>query len=175
MAGIIKVNQIQDFNGNTLLTSDGNGNLTTQDFNKPAFSAWLSGSDQSIAQNTVTTLIADTEFFDTDSAYDTSTGKFTVPNNRQGMYFFNAGFTMSSNYDLVQAFIYINDSARFRGTVVRNDASTMTVSAIINLNVGDEVTARAYQSNASNSFQAGGDTSNPTRYMSYFSGFRIGS
>ena len=29
MAGIIKVNQYQDFNGNTILTSDGSGNLTT--------------------------------------------------------------------------------------------------------------------------------------------------
>ena len=37
MAGIIKVNQYQDFNGNTLFTSDGSGNLTAQKINHPAF------------------------------------------------------------------------------------------------------------------------------------------
>jgi hypothetical protein len=37
MAGIIKVNQYQDFNGNTILTSDGSGNLTTQEILYPVF------------------------------------------------------------------------------------------------------------------------------------------
>ena len=50
MAGIIKVNQYQDFNGNTLLTSDGSGNLTTQKTNYPMFRAFLS-ANQSISNN----------------------------------------------------------------------------------------------------------------------------
>ena len=44
MAGIIKVNQYQDFNGNTILTSDGSGNLTTMKANNPSFFAYVSGS-----------------------------------------------------------------------------------------------------------------------------------
>jgi|APSaa5957512535_1039671.scaffolds.fasta_scaffold196686_1 hypothetical protein len=50
--------------------------LGTDAKNTPAFHAILS-SDQSIAHNTTTTILFDSEVFDTDSAYDTSTGKFT--------------------------------------------------------------------------------------------------
>ena len=175
MAGIIKVNQYQDFNGNTLFTSDGNGNLTTQNFSAPSFSAWRKSSDQSISQNTITTLVADEEFFDTDNAYDTSNGQFICPSGKQGNYFFIANFTMSTNFCQVQSFIYVNDAARFRGNVVRNDASSMSVTCLTNLNAGDVVTARVHQDNATNALQAGGDTSNPVRYMCYFSGMRIGS
>ena len=39
MASIIKANQLQDFGGNSILTSDGAGNLTTQKINYPAFEA----------------------------------------------------------------------------------------------------------------------------------------
>ena len=46
MAGIIKVNQYQDFNGNTLFTSDGSGNLTTQEILYPAFDANLSDNQE---------------------------------------------------------------------------------------------------------------------------------
>ena len=53
MAGIIKVNQYQDFNGNTLFTSDGNGNLTTQKLNYPAFRVTLDG-DITLSDNTHT-------------------------------------------------------------------------------------------------------------------------
>ena len=44
MAGIIKVNQYQDFNGNTLFTSDGNGNLTTMKVNEPYFEVTLASN-----------------------------------------------------------------------------------------------------------------------------------
>ena len=156
--------------GDTLnLGATAGGTLT----NRPAFSAWLKASDQTLSQSVITTMVAEEEFFDTDSAYNTSTGEFTIPTGKQGTYFFNAGFTMSANYALVQAFIYVNGSARFRGNVVRNDASSMTVSTVINLNAGDVVTARVNQNNATNALQAGGDTSNPTRYMCYFSGFKL--
>ena len=47
MASIIKANQLQDFGGNSILTSDGAGNLTTQKINYPAFEAYL--SDQTVS------------------------------------------------------------------------------------------------------------------------------
>ena len=53
MASIIKANQLQDFGGNSILTSDGAGNLTTQKTNYPAFEAYLS-SDQDISDATNT-------------------------------------------------------------------------------------------------------------------------
>ena len=175
MAGIIKVNQYQDFNGNTLFTSDGSGNLTTQNFNTPSFSAWRKSSDQSIAQSTLTTLVADEEFFDTDNAYDTSNGQFICPSGKQGNYLFVANFTMSTNYAQVETFIYINDAARFRGNVVRADAGSLNAVCLAKLNAGDVVTARVIQNSSSNALHAGGNTSDPVRYMNYFSGTRIGS
>ena len=60
MAGIIKVNQYQDFNGNTLFTSDGSGNLTTQEIMYPAFEAHLSSS-QSLTDNTAAKVQFDNE------------------------------------------------------------------------------------------------------------------
>ena len=77
MASIIKANQLQDFGGNSILTSDGAGNLTTQKINYPAFEAYLS-SDQTVSDVTYTKTQIDTEVFDTNNAYDNSTNyRFT--------------------------------------------------------------------------------------------------
>ena len=51
----------------------------------PSFSAYLS-SDQSIAHDTYVKMIFDSEDNDTDSAYDTSNGRFTVPSGKGGRY-----------------------------------------------------------------------------------------
>ncbi len=51
MAGIIKVNQYQDFNGNTLFTSDGSGNLTTMKVNEPYFFATMSANQTGLSDN----------------------------------------------------------------------------------------------------------------------------
>ena len=84
MAGIIKVNQYQDFNGNTLFTSDGNGNLTTQKTNYPMFRAFLS-ANQSISNNSATKVQLDGSDIDTNNAFDTSTNyRFTVPSGFAG-------------------------------------------------------------------------------------------
>jgi len=55
--------------------------------NTPAFMARMS-ADQSISSNTATKVDFDTEFFDTDSAYDHSTNqRFTVPSGKGGKYY----------------------------------------------------------------------------------------
>ena len=80
MASIIKANQLQDFGGNSILTSDGAGTVTVnsaQMKNTPAFEAYLS-SAQSVSDATSTKAQPNTELFDTDSAYDnSSTYRFT--------------------------------------------------------------------------------------------------
>jgi len=81
MAGILKVDKYQDFNGNDIMTSDGSGNITINAAAMkatPAFEAYLGGSGgQSVSDNTVTLVQINTEVYDTDSAYDTSTYRFT--------------------------------------------------------------------------------------------------
>ena len=53
--------------------------------NTPAFAATIS-SNLSIANNTLTTVVFDSEIFDSDGKYNTSTGKFTP--TVAGKYFF---------------------------------------------------------------------------------------
>jgi len=79
MAGILKVDKYQDFNGNDIMTSDGSGNITINNAalkNTPAFRAKAS-SNFTAAHNTNVVIPADTELMDTDSKYDTSTYRFT--------------------------------------------------------------------------------------------------
>ena len=51
--------------------------------------SWFSkrSANQTVAHQVSTVLVCDQERFDTDSAYDTSTGRFTVPSNEGGKYF----------------------------------------------------------------------------------------
>jgi len=80
MAGILKVDKYQDFNGNDIMTSDGAGNITLNNAalkNTPAFEASLS-STQAINNASYTKVQFATEIFDTNSAYDNVTNyRFT--------------------------------------------------------------------------------------------------
>lgn len=105
MAGILKVDKYQDFNGNDIMTSDGSGNITLSSnmttavqavgsTNTPAFSAYLSAS-QTINQDTHTTATFNTEIFDTDSNFDTSTYRFTPTTS--GKYLIGAEMMVSKD------------------------------------------------------------------------------
>tara|TARA_A200000113_G_C8650379_1_gene285627 strand:- start:42 stop:578 length:537 start_codon:yes stop_codon:yes gene_type:complete len=63
--------------------------------NTPAFRAGLS-SAQSISNSTHSVVIFNSEQFDTNSAYDTSNGRFTVPVGEAGKYFFYGHFRFQS-------------------------------------------------------------------------------
>ena len=88
MASIIKANQLQDFGGNSIITSDGAGVVTpnaTGIKNVPAFHAYLS-SAQTVTDNTITKAQIDTEILDTDNCYDNSTNYRFTPTTA-GKYF----------------------------------------------------------------------------------------
>jgi hypothetical protein len=88
MSSIIKVNTFQDANGNALFSSDGSGNVTTSASglqNTPSFSAILS-SNQLIPNTTHTKVQLDTEQWDSNSAFDVSNNRFTVPSGQGGKY-----------------------------------------------------------------------------------------
>ena len=88
MTSIIKVNTIQDVGGNNLLISNGSGSITTNNiggFNTPSFLAYVS-TGQNVANSTQTLVQFNTELYDTNSNYDTSTYKFTP--SVAGKYFF---------------------------------------------------------------------------------------
>ena len=172
MAGIIKVNQYQDFNGNTLFTSDGNGNLTTQETLYPAWSVY-NDSAQSIAHATATTVIFNQERFDTANAFASNT--FTVPSGQGGKYFISAGIRLQDGAFGRYIRLFINGSQS--PTIGDLNYGTTTYGAdcqmngVVSLSVGDAVTIKANQHSGSNkNLEALSDG----WYRSYFMGYRIG-
>jgi hypothetical protein len=121
MAGILKVDKYQDFNGNDIMTSDGAGNITLSTAmntavaagsnNTPAFHAYPTGSRQTIGHATYTKVTMTAESFDTDNAFASS--RFTVPSGKGGKYFiyWSGGVFFGSNngFDLAST-IYKNGS-----------------------------------------------------------------
>ena len=88
MAGILKVDKYQDFNGNDIMTSDGSGNLTLNNAAMkatPAFEAFLT-ADQSYTDNVETKVQFNSEVFDSDGCYDNSTNYRFTPTTA-GKYF----------------------------------------------------------------------------------------
>ena len=96
------------------LKTDGSGNLTwaTIDNNTPACQVYMSTNMTSLGNDTLTKLEFDTEDFDTDSAYDTTNKKFTVPANKGGKYLINACAYVAAGVDMyTQIHIYKNGSS----------------------------------------------------------------
>ena len=115
MTSILKVDTIQDADGNNIINESGNtitigasgdttniiGTLQNDGSavggaNTPAFSAYSSGNI-AITNATETTVVFDSEYYDSASAYDTSTGKFTP--QTAGKYFISYAFTLDSGQD----------------------------------------------------------------------------
>ena len=118
--------------------------------NTPAFSTYI-GSNQTLSDATTTKADFDTEEFDTDSAYDTSNKRFTVPSGEGGKYFFHARgrFNMSANQsqfvimfkknnnDLAKKYIYSGSA----GTKIFNSTTYFSydISAVETLSAGDYI------------------------------------
>ena len=120
--------------------------------NTPAFQAYLS-ADQTLANDTGTTVAFNTEDFDTDSAYDNTTNyRFTVPTGEGGKYFIYSHLVIegSANTTLNYAYSYI----RVNGTGVLggfNDFqanpvhyASYTNVGVITLSAADYVDCSAY-------------------------------
>ena len=171
MASIIKANQLQDFGGNSIITSDGAGNLTTQKINYPGFSTTLTSNQGSVAQNTWTKVNFDSEILDSDSAFNTTDKQFVVPTNRQGKYLIFAMVYRSFSNNATNARVAISKNNSRVITSITTDgqgiANTTTVSAIMDLAVADTIHIEFFHSRSSDETIA---TAN-----SQFYGYRIGS
>ena len=170
MASIIKANQLQDFGGNSIITSDGAGNLTTQKINYPAFSVTANGAQ--IPTTAITLVAFDTEIIDTDNAFDTSTYQFTVPTGTGGKYIIGANCRADSVMDNdteVRTYIYINNSADIGGwdfSPGANNPIGVGIQKLYDLSAGDQVEIRFFHTQAATTVSL----SNTTFY-----GYRIGS
>ena len=170
--GTIKATNIEPIadNGTITLGSSGDtfslGSGVNNQLLRPSFSVTM-GSEQSLTQNTYTKVIFDTEVFDTDSAYDTSTGRFTCPTGKDGKYFFTSTISMNASYAYVQVDFYKNGSSIYRGTAINTSTSATNINAVIDLSASDYVEVYCKQNQTNNA--EGGNN------HVHFHGYRIGT
>ena len=147
MASIIKANQLQDFGGNSIITSDGAGNVTVNAAamkNTPAFYVTQT-SAQSLANNTATTLTFGTTVYDTDSSMSSTT--FTVPSGGAGTYYFYARYRVNTATDSTRLAcdIKVNGTSIASYNNDQNDENSSSVSGSAVLSVGDAVIVVTFQ------------------------------
>ena len=137
-----------DVNG--VISGDGSG-LTS--VNTPSFAARVT-TTQSLGYETEATIIFDTEDHDTDNAYNTSTGEFTVPSGKGGKYFIAVNFGIDDCGevgDILRLRVFKNGSNMhgFRGQNIQASANiilTTSVSGTVTLSAGDVIKCMAYTS-----------------------------
>lgn len=115
----LEVNNIKDTGSNSLISSDGSGTFTINNGvlkNTPAFQAKMS-ADQTISDDVYTKVQFNTEDYDTNSMYDTSTYRFTP--TTAGKYFIYTYASLSaeaaSELDSARLSIYLNGTEHFWG------------------------------------------------------------
>jgi hypothetical protein len=140
----------------------------------PAFMASLS-ADTSIPNATKTKVPLNTEWIDTDSAYDNSTNyRFTVPSGKGGNYFVHASARCASSTDFDSFYLYIDKNGSdylFNG--IRNEfRETTEINSIIPLSAGDYIEMFIFQG-AGNSVNISGSSSTP--FATHFGAYRIGA
>ena len=164
---------IGDTNTSTITLKSG-ATLTNFPSNTPAFRGYLS-SNQTVSDATSNKVNIDTEEYDTDSAFDTSNSRFTVPSGKAGKYFF--GFQMWSfdanagNSNYAQIFLKKNDTS-LEPTVIRkygaftNHNLSFANTAVLDLADGDYVEFWSYIDYTSSTFTIKADNTS-------FTGFKL--
>ena len=178
----LEVNNIKDTGSNSLISSNGSGTFTINNSvlkNTPAFSAKLSANQTSVSAGTFTKVQINSEDFDTDSAFDSSTNyRFTVPSGKAGKYLFTAAvacidFSGSNSVkDIYVGAFYKNGSA-VKAEESHNDAAVngngVSLSAIIDLSASDYVELYVKADVGSGTGKIRGGSDNTT----WFQGYRI--
>jgi len=180
MGSIIKVNEYKDFNNNAIMTSDGAGVVTINAAamkSTPSFFVFRSGN-QEISDATTTKVEFNSEVFDTDNAYDSSTNyRFTVPSGEAGKYHFSYSVSCHalavSELEIAGVFFYKNGSAvneqslDFRSNPIRRVC--VTNSIILDLSASDYIEVYGNIDDASGTPKFDGEST----YTTYFQGFKL--
>jgi hypothetical protein len=181
----LEVNTINPQSGTTI-TIGGSGDTVTLGSgatqsgfggtNTPNFSATASTS-HGVSSATWTKVQINTEHFDTANAFDTSNYRFTVPSGQAGKYQFNGHLmvnaTGTAQLNEFGIAFYVNGSAsRIHFWYMENNPiyySSVSLSSIIDLSVGDYVELFCYVVDLSGGPILDANTAN----NSGFSGYKI--
>ena len=170
--GILKVGEIT--------TSSGSGNITigsgvTLQSNVPAFHAYLS-SNQNLSNDTVTTIICDTEVFDTNNAYDTSNGRFTPQISGKYFVYSNIHFSGVADGTAIEMEFRKNNTRSSLTNLVRRKSKdgdqSMSTSFVIDLNGSSDYLTLIGKHNSGSTEVAEGSTS---FQATYFGAYRLGA
>ena len=154
MASIIKANELQDFNGNAIITSDGSGNVTVNAAAMkatPAFSARLN-ANQTLSTGTWTKGNFNTEIFDSDGKFDASTNYRFTP-GVAGYYRVTAhGYLQCTDGNFGRVAIYKNGSeyAFTANLYGASNYQTQQIEVVMYLDADDYVEAYFKQDAGSN-------------------------
>ncbi len=140
--GILKVGTITTSSGSGTITIGQSGEtvagLVT---NTPAFEAYLGGSGgQAVSDNTVTLVQANTEVYDTASAYDTSTYRFTPQTAGKYKVYGSVLAETGSSSNLNENYLYIKKNGSNITEYEKNFASNpiridlISVNAVVDMN-----------------------------------------
>ena len=154
MVSQIKVNEIIKQSGSSISIGESGDTInlagssySTSVAGTVSFVGKLITSNQTISDNTTTKINLNGEDFDTDNAFDTSTGKFTVPSGQAGKYFIGLSCQISSgandNFNFGKVYMYKNGSL----VAVNEDDDRTTngrgytaqINGIWDLSVGDYI------------------------------------
>ena len=119
--------------------------------NRPFVDAYRATTTQSCAHNAFTTLVFNTEYTDTNNAYNTTTGEFTVPAGLGGNYDINGFLSFTANATLLVVEAFVNGTVQRRlGQAQSSGDNVAGVSIVgtLRLTAGDIVTLRLYQLNS---------------------------
>ena len=141
----------------------------------PYFEAGMD-TTQTLTDSTWTKVVFDDEYYDSDSAFNPSTGVFTIPSGEGGTYLFYTSCCLYGSGALLYSMIYFYVNGGSRGDYMLDQyspssasISNMGKSQIIECSAGDEITvyARITQHNSAGAAQVlPGRTS--------FGGFKLG-
>lgn len=139
--------------------------------NTPAFFATLNATQNAAGSTNVTVLFNQTSF-DTNSGFNTSTGKYTIPTGQSGKYFFYWGLMLNNDFvNRWMAQLYKD------GTAITQSESYSGAANYITTNGNWTVDATAGEVYHINHLHSGSATlgiySDSNGYGSYFGGFKL--
>jgi len=181
--GTLKVSNIQTSSGSGTITIGqsgetvalGSGASQTLAANTPAFSAYLSADQTGIVDSTWTKVAMNTEFYDTGSAYDTSTYRFTVPTGQAGKYCFLASMYIEGSNTVEDASVgfYKNGTLVFYKENAIDNKIDAQIYATIDLAAADYVELYIYMNIASGGTGIINQNGTTTNNRAYWYGYKL--
>jgi len=177
MVSQLKVNEIIKQSGSSISIGESGdtinlaGSSYSSGNNTPSFGAYLN-ANQSISSATNTKITFNSEYWDSDGKFDTSTNRFTP--GIAGKYFFNSSlrYDNGGSYE-VSLIIYKNGSEYIKVRFNQNGSvETIQVTGILELDTDDYVEIYGRQAQGGN-VDVNGDTNGTDSVTARFFGYKL--